>query len=190
MAIFKIYTPLLLNVEGGYQNLSNDSGNYNSLGQLVGTNYGISAKVYELWIKRPPSIADMKAITKTLSLQIYKIWFWDKIKGDLINNQSVANIIADHAVNAGVNGSGKLTQRVLNDNFGFNLIVDGIIGNKTISAINSVDAEKLHSYLKKAREEFYINLGGDFLKGWLYRLKKFVFSEKKKHCSACGQLLP
>lgn len=189
MAIFSSYIPLLLNVEGGYQALPGDNGNYNSLGQLVGTNYGISAKVYENWIGRPPSVADMKAITKDLSIMIYRSWYWDAIGASFINNQSIANLIVDHAVNAGVYAAGKMTQEVLNEKFGFNLVVDGAIGYNTRQAINSVEPKELHEQIKEARKEHYESIGGEFLKGWLKRLTKFVFSEKKKLCWACGHSL-
>jgi len=175
MSSFKLYIPLLVAAEGGYQKLKSDPGNYNSRGELVGTNFGISAPVYEVWIGRVPSEADMRSITKTVSLEIMKAWYWDKIGASHIHNQSVANILADHAVNAGTGAAGKLVQRVLNNEFGFNLSVDGAIGKLTRSAINSVDPEALHEALKNARSIFYEELGGSFLESWLNRLTSFVF---------------
>lgn len=180
MATFNLYIPLLSAVEGGYQNLVGDSGNYNSLGQRVGTNHGIAAKTYEIWIGRPPSVNDMKNMSKTEALEIMKAWYWDKTNASMINNQSVAEIIVDHAVNAGVSRAGKMAQEVLNRNFGYSLSVDGVIGNRTIQAINSVPSSELHTKLKEYRENYYKSIGGEFLNGWLDRLKKFVFTEKKK----------
>lgn len=188
MAKFSLYIPLLSAVEGGYQNLAADSGNYNSLGQQVGTNWGIAAKTYESWIGRPPTIADMKSMSKTVALEIMKAWYWDKVSASAINNQSVAEIIADHAVNAGPGRAGKMVQEVLNNTFGFNLKVDGAIGSLTINAINSVDASSLHEALKEYRKNYYGNIGGEFYKVWINRLSRFAFAEKKK-CSDCGQLL-
>lgn len=188
MASFNLYIPLLTAVEGGYQRLPGDSGNYNSLGQLVGTNYGIAAKTYEAWIGRPPTIADMKGMTKTVALEIMKAWYWNKVSASAIHNQSVAEMIVDHAVNAGTGRAGRMVQEVLNNHFGFSLSVDGAIGPKTIQAINSVNSEALHQHLKDYRQNYYYNVGGEFLKVWLNRLKRFTY-EKKKQCSACGQLL-
>lgn len=186
MASFNLYIPLLTAVEGGYQNLVGDSGNYNSKGERVGTNYGIAAKTYESWIGYPPSIADMKAMTKTVALEIMKAWYWDKVSASKINNQSIAEMIADHAVNAGTGRAGRMVQEVLNNSFGLSLTVDGAIGPKTIAAINSVDQEKLHQALKDYRQNYYNAIGGEFLKVWLNRLKRFTY-EKKKQCSVCGQ---
>lgn len=180
MAVFSLYIPLLSAVEGGYQNLVEDSGNYNSLGQRVGTNYGIAAKTYEQWIGRPPSVADMKAITKNEALAIMKAWYWDKVSGDKIHNQSIAEMIADHAVNAGVSRAGKMVQQVLNSEFGYALVVDGKIGPQTLQGINTVSPSFLHTELKIFRENYYRSIGGKFLEGWLIRLKKFVYTEKKK----------
>lgn len=179
MATFEAYTPLLIAVEGGYQAMPADSGNYNSRGELVGTNYGISAKVYEKWINRPPSVTDMKTITKTIALEIYKAWYWNKIGGSFINNQSIANIIIDHAVNAGVYSAGKMVQTILNEQFNENLSVDGAIGTLTLKAINNAAPEVLHEAIIDARAEFYESIGGTFLKGWLKRLNAFVFEKKK-----------
>lgn len=174
MATFLKFIPLLLQLEGGYQKMSQDNGNYNSLGQLVGTNKGISAPVYESWIGRPPTIEDMKNISDDTAKTIYKRNYWDKIKADLIYSQEVANIIADHGVNAGTGSAAKIIQRVLNEQFNKNLAVDGAIGNQTILAINSVEPAPLQSAILAARERYYKSLNQPyFLQGWLNRLKPF-----------------
>jgi lysozyme family protein len=181
MANFFLFIPLLQKVEGGYQNLAGDSGNYNSLNQRVGTNYGISARFYEDIIGRPPTVADMKAITKDKAKQLYKKYFWDDVHGDILKNQSVANLIADHAVNAGESSIGVIVQKILNNQYGKGLKIDGDIGIKTAQAINSIpNQEELFNLIKKGRENDYIKKGGEFLTGWLTRLKTFVYSEKKQ----------
>lgn len=180
MANFNTFLPLLERAEGGYQKLSNDTGNYNSLGQLVGTNYGISAPVYEAWIGRVPTETDMRNMSKSVALQIYKAWYWDKMKGDQIYSQSVANILVDHSVNAGTGGASKLVQRVLNEHFGYRLTVDGAVGNQTLNAINKTVPQPLFDRIKEARKDFYESIGGAFLSVWLNRLNLFRFIEKKK----------
>jgi lysozyme family protein len=180
MANFQLFIPLLQKVEGGYQNLAADTGNYNSLGQRVGTNFGISARFYEDIIGRPPTVADMKAITKSQATAIYKKYFWDDVQGDLLIDQSVANIIADGAVNKGESPIGRVVQTILNRDFGKKLVVDGDIGRVTAAAINSVDQKQLFEKIKNARITYYIALGGVFLDGWLKRLETFVYNEKKQ----------
>lgn len=179
MANFQLFIPLLQKVEGGYQNLSSDPGNFNSLNQRVGTNHGISARFYEGIIKRPPTVADMKNITKIQAQQIYKKYFWDDVQGDIIQNQSVANIIADGAVNGGEGSIGKIVQRILVNQFCKSLSIDGDIGIKTAQAINSVNQLQLFTAIMEGRKNYYTTLGGEFLNGWLNRLKTFVYNEKK-----------
>jgi len=64
---FSLFMPSLKKAEGGYQNDKADNGNKNSLGQIVGTNRGISARTYEGIIGRPPTVEDMKAITPKIA---------------------------------------------------------------------------------------------------------------------------
>lgn len=180
MANFNLFIPLLHKVEGGYQNLAEDRGNYNSLNQRVGTNFGISARFYEDIIGRPPTVADMKAITKAQATAIYKQYFWDDVQGDKLISQSVANIIADGAVNKGESPIGKIVQTILNRDFGKRLVVDGDIGPTTAAAINSVNQQQLFEKIKDAREAYYLAIGGVFLNGWLKRLESFVYNEKKR----------
>lgn len=191
MASFDIFKKLLAKNEGGYQNLAGDTGNYNSLGQRVGTNFGISARFYETIIGRPPTVDDMKAITLSQANSIYKKHFWDAIHGDYLINQSVANIIADHAVNGGEYPIARQVQLILRNKFGKIITVDGDIGPKTAHLINSVNQAKLFEEIKSARYQLYVAIGGQFLNTWLNRLKVFVFSEEKKKqsglCQYCSQ---
>lgn len=178
MANFNLFLPKIQTIEGGYQNLSNDYGNKNSLGQFVGTNHGISARFYEGIIGRPPTIADMKAITKVKAAYLFKKYFWDDVHGDNLKNQSVADIIADHAINSGESPIGTIVQRILVNDFRKNITIDGDIGPKTAIAINSVNQQQLFDKIKKARASYYYALGGSFLNGWLDRLTHFVYEKK------------
>src|SRR5660397_109438 len=138
MANFYTYLPLLLQVEGGFQNNPKDRGNYNSLDQLIGTQYGISTGFYEGIIGRPPTVADIKAITKSRAEELYRVHFWNAQRASEINSQAIANTVIDHQVNAG--DGVMVAQRLLNSRFGFSLAVDNRMGNNSLAAINSVDA--------------------------------------------------
>lgn len=158
--------------EGGYQDHSSDSGNYNSLGELVGTNWGISAPVYEEWIGYPPSRGDMLSMPKSTARLIYRTNFWNDIQGDSIVDQGVANILFDGRVNHGRTGV-RIMQRILG------VPVDGHVGPITLGAINSSDPRWLVGRYKNARREFYHELVENnpsysvFLNGWLNRLSEF-----------------
>lgn len=179
MASFNLFIPILQKIEGGYQNLAGDSGNYNSLGIRVGTKFGISARFYEDIIGRPPTVADMKAITKEKAKVLYKKYFWDDVQGDTLKSQSVANLVTDHAVNSGESPIGTIVQRVLRNDFGKTITIDGDIGPKTAAIMNSVNQQQLFDKIKKARESYYYSLGGEFLNSWLNRLTAFTYTEKK-----------
>lgn len=175
MADFQTAYLLVADAEGGYQDHPNDTGNYNSLGQLVGTNYGISAPVYEEWIGRPPTRSDMQAITPAIARQIFRVNYWNDIRGDQITSQAVANIFFDGRVNHGRTGT-RIMQRVLG------VSVDGIVGPVTLGAINAANPAALVENYRQARQDFYHQLVannpdyGVFLQGWLNRLAQFAGS--------------
>ena len=176
MARFDIYLPLLQQVEGGFQAIPEDPGNFNSRGELVGTNFGISARFYEDFIGRTPSKIDMKSITKVEAESIYLQFFWNKNLGNKIKSQSVANTVIDHQVNSG--RGIRLSQQVLNDRFGKSLAVDGIMGPNTLKALNSVNSEIFVDQYNLARRQYYISIDNPtFINGWLIRLKKFAYSD-------------
>lgn len=180
MASYPIFKEKIQRAEGGFQLLINDKGNYNSNGELVGTNYGVSARVYERFIGIPPTMADMKNITQNEAHNIFKSQFWDSIKADEINSQALAETFADHAINASPRASTKIMQRVLNETFNKNLVVDGVAGKKTIQAINSIDATQLFNAFSKGRLKYYNNLDDCkyFCKAWHGRVNELATDHK------------
>ncbi len=187
MADFNLYKETALKFEGGYQKLSSDPGNYNSKGELVGTNLGISAKAYESWINRPPTEQEMRAITKEIATNIFKAWYWDAVKASEINSQAVAENIVDHAINAGPGRIGKIVQEILNKYFHKNLVVDGAIGYQTVVAINEVNPTKLFQKISQYRLEYYEAINNtEWIHIWRNRVvslaKKFSISIEKKKC--------
>ena len=89
--------------------------------------------------------------------------------------------IFDWAVNSG--GKGIKKAQIVANKFGASLIVDGIVGNKTLEAINAIDPEAFLKEYHETQRTFYRNLAAkdrtqeDFLKGWLNRVEikeKFI----------------
>jgi len=171
MANFQAALALVLKAEGGYQNDARDSGNRNSRGELVGTNYGISAPVYEAWIGRPPTIADMRNMTRAAAGEIYRDRYWNRVRGDDINDQPIANLIFDGTVNHGVSRGVKMVQKVLN------IRQDGVFGTQTLAAVNAAIPAALYNAIKTERIRFYRQIAKNdnaaFLQGWLNRMEKF-----------------
>lgn len=117
MAKFEIAYSLTAVNEGGYTNHQEDSGNWSGgkvgVGILVGTNLGISAPVLSKYLGRTAAVNDMKNLSVTVAMDIYKKNYWNAIRGDEINSQQKANSIYDSAVNMGVGTSIGLVQDTL-----------------------------------------------------------------------------
>lgn len=183
-ADFKAAQEHVKKVEGGYTDDPDDNGNWTGgkigLGELIGTNWGISAPTLATELKRvggnPPTASTMKNLEYASAVAIYKRNFWDRIKGDDIKNQWVAEIIYD----AYVNQSG-WTRKMLEDtlqNTGKPTSVSVPLKKDTIDAINSVSPAQFFNEFKKQRKLRYEETSkrpnqAKYLKGWMNRLSKF-----------------
>jgi lysozyme family protein len=176
MADFKLAVALVLKHEGGYQANKADTGNYNSAGYLVGTNYGISAKALEAFQHYPPSREQMQNLQPATAMEIYRRNYWNRMKGDGFTSQPVADIVFDFYVNAGVPAL-RILQRLVE------VDQDGKIGPITLAAVNKADPEKLFEKYKQERKEYYERLASrrptskTFLKGWLRRVNSFKYPQ-------------
>lgn len=174
MADFKTAYNIVFKHEGGYQNIESDSGNYNSLGENVGTNWGINAKVYESWIGKPPSKYDMAIMSKLTARNILFYWYWMPIKGNDIKNQEIANILFDGAVNHGVWRGVKMMQEAVGTS------TDGKMGPVTLGAINSGQPSLIYNQYKKIRTTFYYSIVNskpsmkEWLPIWIKRINSFT----------------
>lgn len=121
--------------EGGYTSVREDSGNWTGgvvgVGKLIGTNFGISAPVLCEFLRKTATIEDMKNITKDTVEIIYRKNYWNKIHGDELTNQEIANSLYDSAVNMGVGQAIKLAQKALN------IPVTGKIDSYMINLLNN-----------------------------------------------------
>lgn len=126
------------------------------------TKFGISQKAY-------PSL-DIKNLTEKQARDIYKQNYWDRVRGDDIKSQVIANNIFDTAVNMGVRTAIRLVQIALDSQN-----IDGIAGNETIAAINDVNEEAFIAYFTLAKIARYAKICNDdktqgkFLLGWVNR---------------------
>jgi lysozyme family protein len=166
---------LVLKKEGGYQKHKNDSGNYNSRKELVGTNHGIAAPTYERYLKRPPTEQDMREMSLETAKDIYHALYWLPIRADQIECEGLAIQVFDWHVNAGATAI-----RAIQSMTG--VTKDGKIGPVTIQAINNLcrakGCDEVNSEYRAVREAFYRNLVTRrpslrvFLTGWLRRTQQ------------------
>lgn len=135
--------PFILKWEGGFVNDPTDRGG--------ATNKGVTLATYEAYCKRKgyprPTVERLKNIPDAHWREIVKTMFWDKWKADDIHSQKVANILVDWVWGSGIHGI-KKPQALLG------VKVDGIVGDKTLSAVNFADPEELFDAIYKERVKF------------------------------------
>ena len=155
----------LLKVEGGYSDDKNDKGGK--------TKYGIiEEEARDFGYK-----GNMQDLTKDFAKNIYLKKYYLGNKLDKVVNDKVALSICDWAVNSGRNGT-KNAQIAINQLTNANLDVDGIIGNKTLDALNAVDPEKFLEFYHNLQKNYYKGkvetdkTQEDFLAGWLNRVQR------------------
>lgn len=121
-----------------------------------------------------PTVLRLKAISYTDWLAILKTMFWDRWQADLINNASVAVMLVDF-----VWGSGKYGITVPQKAVG--VTADGIVGQKTLAAINSRNPKELFDLLKKERIAYIDRIckarptNVKYKNGWLNRVNDIKF---------------
>lgn len=151
-----------ITAEGGYKltNIASDRG-----GQ---TYAGISRRANPRW----PGWAyiDRGETPPTQMVRdFYKQEYWDRVRGDEIENPHTAESIYDFAVNGGWKTSVKLAQAVVR------VTPDGVIGPKTLAAINAFDPAMFAALFALAKIQRYTDIvkrdrtQGKFLLGWLSR---------------------
>lgn len=123
-------------------------------------------------------------LTETQAASLFRWQFWDKLKLDLIPLRP-AVVLYDAAVNSGPSQSVKLAQRGYNlcVTYGQPLVVDGIMGPATRTAMKIADTDKCLTAMLDEREKFFQTIVDNkpsqqvFLKGWINRvddLRRYV----------------
>ncbi|NCB42928.1 MAG: peptidoglycan domain protein [Clostridia bacterium] len=174
MANVKLLLPFILSWEGGFVNDPLDKGGATNKGVTIATWKRCG---YDKDGDGDIDVNDLRLISKDDVLnRVLKPHYWDKWKADQIKSQSVANILVDWVWGSGANGI-KIPQKLLG------LTVDGIVGPKTLAAVNSSDALVLFNTIKAEREAFLWRIverdptQKRFIKGWLNRLNALKFND-------------
>jgi len=150
----------VLDAEGGYTNDPVDPGGE--------TNYGID--------KRSHVDVDIKALTVEQATDIYFTEYWVRFNCEQFA-WPLNCVYFDSCVNTGNKQSNKLLQRAVGTE------ADGVLGPKTLGAINSKRADTVANATIDQRQRFYETLAQNrptlkkFLKGWTNRnnnLRKFI----------------
>lgn len=171
MANIDLYFPKLLKYEGGFVNDPLDNGG--------ATNKGVTIAVYKKMgydndKDGDIDVADLKLMSDEQGKEICKKLFWDKWQADKIISQSVAESLVEW-----VWGSGSYGIKIPQDLLG--LVSDGVVGNRTLTAVNAQDQKTFHEQLRQRKLKFIDNIIKNnpsqkrFEKGWKRRINEFVF---------------
>ena len=158
--------PFILHWEGGFAFDKDDLGGI--------TNKGITLTTFRSIFGKNKTANDLKHMTQAQWNVVFKSYFWDKWKADQITDQSVANILVDWLWCSGSYGI-KIPQKVLG------VSVDGIVGSKTIEAINARDGKELFGTIKQERKDFIDRIcqtrpqNKKFKNGWLNRINALEY---------------
>lgn len=162
MADFERAYEKTLAKEGGYvlHTVANDRG-----GQ---TYAGISRRAHPHW---PGWIIIDRGQEPDADLvrHFYKLNYWQRIRGDDIARQEIADSFFDFAVNAGVKVATKMVQIIAG------VTTDGKVGEKTLAALNSLQVEYFRASFALAKIARYRDIVAKdrtqlkFLLGWINR---------------------
>lgn len=174
MANFEKAQKIVGIIEGGYQNDPRDSGNY-YMGNLIGTNWGISAPTLAAYLGRTPSKTEMQNLSRQTAEHILKINYWLSNHLEKIQNQSLATLIYDGVVNHGTNTMRFLLVKALRL-LGYSLVYYEVFTRKGIQLLNRQNQKKLFYAIKKVRTDKYRQSEKkEMIQGWLNRLDRIHY---------------
>ncbi len=180
MADFDISFKKGITIEGGYK-LINIRGDRGKL-----TYAGISRSKHPYWLGWEKIDKNQFDIgLQDLVKLFYRKHFWNKILGDNINSQKVADAIYLSALNIGVRPAIKITQSIVN------CTVDGIFGKITLKTLNDFIANNEKIFIlsfqllniyrykniclhDKRRKNDKIVSNLKFLCGWINRVQQYA----------------
>jgi lysozyme family protein len=146
MANVNLLAPFILAREGGFSNRKADKGGPTNKGVTLTTWRSVG---YDKDGDGDIDVDDLRLLTDDEVInRVLKPHYWDRYRADQINSQSVANICVDWLWMSGKPAITKVQALLA-------LKADGIVGPKTIAAINAADPKELFTRIKQARFAFY-----------------------------------
>ena len=143
----------ILHHEGGFVNHPRDPGGM--------TNLGVTKKVWEEWVGHDVDEKAMRALTPEIVAPLYKVKYWDRIKGDDLP-AGVDYAVFDAAINSGPGRAAKWLQQAVG------AVPDGAIGAGTLAKVAAMDAEDIVEKYQATRLAFMQSLPNwdTFGRGW------------------------
>lgn len=173
MAKFEKAFAITSALEAGYT-VDNGGATYNGISFKNWSNDPTAIKIAALVKKLKPQsrqVIDDDEL-KSLVLQFYKKNYWDRIKGDLINNQLLANFVYDFCINSG----------------SAIILINRAVGGREVDYINETTLTQFNTRpafcydaIRRARKDLYVKLAkknpvflrNNTFNGWIARLNQF-----------------
>ena len=172
MANVNQLAPFILKWEGGFVNDPADLGGATNMGVTIGAWKSCG---YDKDGDGDIDVDDLRLLTREdVVNRVLKPHYWDRWKADDIKSQSVANILVDWVWASGAHGI-KIPQRLLG------VSVDGIVGPKTLAAVNARNPRELFDMIKIARFDFFEDIcrkrpaNNKFKRGWMNRINDIAY---------------
>ena len=172
MANVNQLAPFILKWEGGFVNDPADLGGATNMGVTIGAWKSCG---YDKDGDGDIDVDDLRLLTREdVVNRVLKPHYWDRWKADDIKSQSVANILVDWVWASGAHGI-KIPQRLLG------VSVDGIVGPKTLAAVNARNPRELFDMIKIARFDFIEDIckkrpaNNKFKRGWMNRINDIAY---------------
>lgn len=152
--------------EGGYSDHPSDKGGC--------TMAGVTLATYRRFYGSHLTCADLLHITAEQWAHIFRVGYWDKIRADQIENDSVATLCADWVYMSGT-GAIKRIQKAVG------VEADGVVGRVTLAAINKDPYLTFVNIVAARERQFYDIVARNpsqrvFLRGWLNRLHSHLYT--------------
>lgn len=175
MAQLEPLAQFILSFEGGFVNSKNDRGGATNRGVTIAT---WRAQGYDKNGDGVIDVKDLKLITAEDAIRIMRKNYWDRWKASSIISQGVANMLVDWVWSSGRNGV-VIPQQLLG------VKADGVVGPKTLDALNAQDPRLFFERLRQRRLAFIDNvIKGDSRQnvhknGWYRRINAIHFGYLK-----------
>lgn len=153
----------MLRHEGGFVNHPRDPGGM--------TNLGVTRAVYEQWLGRHVSEAEMRALTPSQVEPLYRERYWKAVRADDLP-PGLDYAVFDCAVNSGPGRAARLAQKLVG------ATQDGAVGPKTLAKIEAIaERDGLASLIEDYCDErlaFLQSLShwATFGRGWTKRVNE------------------
>lgn len=173
MAKIDVLLPFILKWEGGFANDPADAGGATNKGVTIATWRNVG---YDKDGDGDIDVQDLKLLSNAdVRDRVLKPHFWDRWKADQIQSQKVANILVDWVWGSGKHGI-VIPQRLLGVN------PDGIVGNKTLAAVNFADPDQLFNVIYNARVKFLKDITASSIAAYERKIgRKATEKELMKH---------